>query len=66
MQMNGAAFVSLNDQVVKLRQEISTQNQYKKKNPDKQGEGRRIELRKKERERPERSRDRPSEREIAD
>lgn len=37
----------------------------KKKIPDKQGEGRRIELRKKERERPERNRDRPSEREIA-
>lgn len=36
-----------------------------KKIPDKQGEGRRMELRKKERERPERNRDRQSEREIA-
>ena len=35
--MNGAAFVSLNDQVVKLRQEISTQNQYKKKSRQARG-----------------------------
>lgn len=63
MQMNGSAFVSLN--ICLLNVTGNSNIESIKKIPDKQGEGRRMELRKKERERLERNRDRPSERETA-